>query len=51
MEDLWAIAVNPRATADISAAQVQFALLPQALKDADRTLAVDRDDSRITARF
>jgi len=51
LPELWEMATTPRARTEVSAAQVQFALLPVATKDAGRTLEVEVKDDRITARF
>ncbi len=48
---LWDSLTNPRARPDISPAQVQFALLPEILARAKRTLSLEISEDRIVARF
>lgn len=50
-EDLWTALVTPRARVSVDAARVQFALLPEALADLGRSLAVKIAPDRIVARF
>lgn len=50
-EDLWSALVTPRARINVDAARVQFALLPDALADLGRTLAIRIAPDRIVARF
>ncbi len=49
--DLWGSLLVPRSGPEVSPAQVQFALLPQALESAGRHLALKLDADRIEARF
>lgn len=48
---LWDSLTNSRARPDISAAHVQFALLPEVVVQARRTLSLDLGADRIVARF
>lgn len=45
--DLWASLTTPRLRVDITAAQVQFALLPQVLADQQRALTTDIRETEI----
>ncbi len=48
---LWDSLSNPRLRVNVSPAQVQFALLPDVLADAQRTLAIKIGTDRIVVRF
>ncbi|MEJ6398915.1 histidine phosphotransferase family protein [Yoonia sp. 208BN28-4] len=48
---LWETLTNPRLKFSHSAAQVQFAMLPEVARDARRTLSIDLDGDHIIARF
>lgn len=48
---LWDSLTNPRARVSVTAAQVQFALLPEVLMAAGRHLEVSMTDTRLSARF
>ena len=50
-DGLWGPLTNGIDPISLTAAQVQFALLPQALAEAQRRLSVERSDNRITVRF
>ncbi|MBI1417988.1 MAG: histidine phosphotransferase [Limimaricola sp.] len=50
-DDLWACLTTPRHRAAIGPAQVQFALLPEALAQAGRMLSLDIADGSVTLRF
>lgn len=50
-EAAWAALQSPRARAPAQAALVQFALLPEALADLGRALALKLGPERIVARF
>ena len=49
--DLWESLTNLRARVSLSAALVQFALLPDVLDQIGRALTLDFDTGRIVARF
>ncbi len=49
--DLWASLTNSRQRAQISAANVQFALLPQVLTQMSRTMTVNLAEASITLTF
>lgn len=51
MPDLWDMVRDPRKRVDLNPSQVQFALLPEALRDAERSLSLELGDDRITASF
>jgi len=48
---VWTALTDPRARPDITANQVQFALLPEAAAMTGRTLIIDQHASRIAIRF
>lgn len=48
---LWGTLLTPNPNRDISAAEVQFLLLPTLLRDADRSLSLDIGETAISARF
>jgi len=48
---LWDSLSTPEPTRDISAAEVQFLLLPTLLHDANLRLSLDIGETGITARF
>ena len=48
---LWDSLTNPRHQFDHKAAQVQFALLPEVLAEAQRRLTLDLQENEIIARF
>ncbi len=48
---LWDSLTNPRARPEISPAQVQFALLPEVLRQTKRSLGLVLGPDRIVARF
>lgn len=49
--ELWDSLLNPRMRVAVTAAQVQFALLPEVLADLARKLALQLSPDRITVRF
>lgn len=49
--DLWDSLLNPRMRVSIGAAQVQFALLPDAVADLGRRLSLTLTPDRITVKF
>lgn len=49
--DLWDSLLNPRLRIAVTAAQVQFALLPEVLADLSRKLTLQLAPDRITVRF
>ncbi len=49
--DLWAALSDPAAGLSFTAAQVQFALLPGALADDGRSIAIRIEEDRIVVRF
>ena len=50
-QPLWDSLINPRARVSVNPAQVQFALLPEVLADAQRVLEIKITAERIVARF
>ncbi|MEM9709678.1 MAG: histidine phosphotransferase family protein [Pseudomonadota bacterium] len=48
---LWELLVSPRADLDITAAQVQFALVPEMARNAGRTVTTDIRESYIKISF
>ena len=49
--DLWAVAGDPSVEAEVTPANVHFALVPESLMDRGRRLFTDITDTGITVRF
>ena len=49
--DLWQGLVSPDGPAQVSPAQVQFALLPAVAAEMGRQIAYDQDEAKITIRY